>query len=113
VEVERDQALEAVGQLSAKTDSLEEQLQNLGRLLEEARERVSEKAQQLQHAERSWDEALNKSKDASATLVQDREARLVKANQDLEETKKDLELAREEAAAIAAELHREQEALSV
>ncbi|CAM9779916.1 unnamed protein product, partial [Ectocarpus sp. 12 AP-2014] len=81
--------------------------------LEEARERVSEKAQQLQHAERSWDEALNKSKDASATLVQDREARLVKANQDLEETKKDLELAREEAAAIAAELHREQEALSV
>lgn len=51
VEGERDQALEAVGQLSAKTDSLEEQLENLGRLLEEARERVSEKAQQLQHAE--------------------------------------------------------------
>lgn len=50
-EAERDQALEAVGQLASKTDSLEEQLENLGRLLEEARERVSEKAQQLQHAE--------------------------------------------------------------
>lgn len=50
-ETERDQAVEAVAQLASKTDSLEEQLENLGRLLEEARERVSEKAQQLQHAE--------------------------------------------------------------
>lgn len=50
-EAERDQAVEAVGQLASKTDSLEEQLDKLGRLLEEARERVSEKAQQLQHAE--------------------------------------------------------------
>lgn len=45
--------------------------------------------------------------------MQDREARLVKANQDLESTNNDLKLAREEAAAIAAELQREQEALSV
>ncbi len=50
-EGERDQAVEAVGQLKGKTDSLEEQLDKLGRLLEEARERVSEKAHQLQHAE--------------------------------------------------------------
>lgn len=50
-ETERDQAVEAIGQLASKTDSLEEQLETLGRLLEEARERVSEKAQQLQHAE--------------------------------------------------------------
>lgn len=46
-EAERDRAVAAVQQLSDRTDSLEEQLDKLGRLLEEARERVSEKAQQL------------------------------------------------------------------
>lgn len=50
-EGERDQAVAAVGQLSDKTDSLEEQLDKLGRLLEEARDRLSKKAQQLEHAE--------------------------------------------------------------
>lgn len=48
---ERDQALEAVGELSSKTGSLEEQLDKLGRLLKEAQERTVDKARQLQEAE--------------------------------------------------------------
>lgn len=40
-----------MGQLSEKTGSLEEQLENLARLLSEARGRLDEKAQQLEHAE--------------------------------------------------------------
>lgn len=51
MEGERDQALKAVGELSSKTDSLEEQLERLGRLLKEAQDRALDKAQQLQHAE--------------------------------------------------------------
>lgn len=51
MEGERDQALKAVGELSSRTDSLEEQLERLGRLLEEAQERALDKAQQLQQAE--------------------------------------------------------------
>lgn len=50
-ERERDQALEAVGELSAKTDALEEQLDSLGRLLKDAQERTSEKVKQLQDVE--------------------------------------------------------------
>lgn len=62
--------------------------------------------------QRSWDEALSKSKDASASLVQDRDARLRNATQELQSTKKDLREARDEAAATAATLQREREALS-
>lgn len=51
VEGERDRALKAVGELSSKTDSLEEQLERLGRLLKEAQDRAFDKAQQLQRAE--------------------------------------------------------------
>lgn len=51
MEGERDQALKAVGELSSRTDSLEEQLERLGRLLKEAQERALDKAQQLQQAE--------------------------------------------------------------
>lgn len=50
-EGERDQALKAVGELSSRTDSLEEQLERLGRLLKDAQDRASEKARQLQDAE--------------------------------------------------------------
>lgn len=50
-ERERDQALKAVGELSSRTDSLEEQLERLGRLLKDAQDRASEKARQLQDAE--------------------------------------------------------------
>lgn len=50
-EGERDQAVEAVAELSSKTGSMEEQLQGLGRLLKEAQDRALDKAQQLQHAE--------------------------------------------------------------
>lgn len=51
LEGERDQALKAVGELSSRTDSLEEQLERLGRLLKEAQVRAHEKAKQLQDAE--------------------------------------------------------------
>lgn len=51
MEGERDQAVEAVGELSSKTNSLEGQLERLGRLLKEAQDRALDKAQQLQHAE--------------------------------------------------------------
>ena len=50
-EAERDQALEAVGELSSKTDSLEGQLERLGNLLKQAQDRTAEKAKQLMDAE--------------------------------------------------------------
>lgn len=62
---------------------------------------------------RSWDEALSKSKDASASLVQDRETRLRKAIQELESARKELREAREGATATAAALMQEREELSV
>lgn len=62
--------------------------------------------------QRSWDEALSKSKDASASLVQDRETRLRNATQELESTRKDLKEAREGAAATAAALTQEREELA-
>lgn len=55
VERDRDQALQAVGELSSRTDTLEEQLDKLGRLLKQAEERTAEKAKQLEHVEaRLW-----------------------------------------------------------
>lgn len=63
--------------------------------------------------QRSWDEALSKSKDASASLVQDREGRLKNALEELERTRKDLREAREGSTATAAALQQEREALSV
>lgn len=48
---ERDQALDRVGELSSKTDSLEEQVAKLCRLLQESQHRTAEKAKQVQDAE--------------------------------------------------------------
>lgn len=50
-ERQRDEALKAVGELSSRTDSLEQQVAKLGELLQESRQRTSEKAKQLQDAE--------------------------------------------------------------
>lgn len=51
METERDRALQAVGELSSKTDSLEGQLDRLGKLLKQAQDRVAEKTKQLIDAE--------------------------------------------------------------
>lgn len=51
METERDRALQAVGELSSKTDSLESQLDRLGKLLKQAQDRVAEKTKQLIDAE--------------------------------------------------------------
>ena len=64
------------------------------------------------HVQRSWDEALSKSKDASASLVRDRETRLRNAIQELETTRNDLREARDGATATAAALMQEREDLS-
>lgn len=66
----------------------------------------------LHSPQRSWEEALSKSKDASASLVQDREARLTNAIRELDKMREDLREAREGAAATAAALQQEREALS-
>lgn len=62
--------------------------------------------------QRSWDEALGKSKDASTSLVRDRETRLENATRELEETREELREARRSAAATAAALRQEREALA-
>lgn len=51
METERDRALQAVGELSSKTDSLEGQLDRLGKLLKQAQDRAAEKTKQLVDAE--------------------------------------------------------------
>lgn len=63
--------------------------------------------------QRSWDEAFSKSKDTSASLVKERETRLKNALQELDNTRKELKGARDDAAGAAAALEEEKEALSL
>lgn len=63
--------------------------------------------------QRSWGDALAKSKDDSASQVHDKESRLQTALCELEDTRKELVDARARAASTAEALQEEREALSV